>query len=342
MYVSHCSCSNVRESNSNVFLDRKPASKSQNEDPVSEFLPPAPLFWIRAITNMNTDPARKRYVQKAEAEGGYILPNPSLFVRTATSNKRNLYFSNWLQYQSLFLYRLTTPGGQSPLSSQLWRDILNTSPQSDTSPPSGSVSDASSTKVQKRRELLTSVLSQSNLTDNGLDIRDSSPNISWNGQILTYGQNFEVPIGREILWELSELNFRFDLISLDRHLYRPSLDPDHASHCHSSSEDRLLLCLPKGAMSCLMLANLEDAGTGLASTDWQIRRPCTVGLRIVMRSWHGFLEMAEKDRELMRKSTEILRCIEENYIPFEKSLTAVYVQLFFDSFGRAPCLPRGL
>lgn len=293
-------------------LDHNTKQKPNIEEPVSELMPRAPAYWLKAVQHIVTDPNRKRCAPSSDAQRGYILPQPSLFLGTATSTKRNTYISNWLQYRSMFLYRLTTASGQSFLKGQLWRDILNTSPN--TSSPqnsSASTTSSASTKAQKRRELINSILPKSVTDADNLQIRDyeTSPVLtSWRGQALTFGQDFEAQTVREILWEISELNFRFDLLSLDRHLYRFELDEQTKMHRYASAEDRILLCLPRGASSSLLVADIADAGSGLASTDWAVRRQAMVALQIVMRSWEGFAEFAPEGSFLSTWSGDILRC----------------------------------
>ena len=114
-----------------------------------------------------------------------------------------------------------------------------------------------------------------------LDASDNDPgderesnSVSWNGTNFDAlgDRNFE-----EVLWELSELNFRFELAALD--LRMSGSTP--VDHYHL-----VVKCFPDAVETgSLLVVKLECADQGLGSLNWQQRSRYLLALKRLMIEW---------------------------------------------------------
>ena len=80
-----------------------------------------------------------------------------------------------------------------------------------------------------------------------------------------------------ILWRLSELNFRFELLALHKHAGPADTD---AVKCDEAVRDALQL-------TSLQVVDPDTSVEGFRSQDWQTRLPSLLQLAILMRVWSG-------------------------------------------------------
>lgn len=136
----------------------------------------------------------------------------------------------------------------------------------------------------------------------------------------------------EILWDLFEHNFCFELLALDR-----ALVPDQWASMKFLDRDALLRTVffdcdeqPGGAY---VVERLPLYNCGLAADDWLARRLFVDNLRVIMLLWPN--------------ATHSLPCgpleyDENEFLRQEQSIAAFYCQSFFNVFGRAAIVPHGL
>ena len=162
--------------------------------------------------------------------------------------------------------------------------------------------------------------------DNNLGDESESNSVSWNGM------NFDA-LGdhhfEEVLWELAELNFRFELAALDGRMSGATVS------------DRYYLvvrCFPDAAETgSLLVAKLECADQGLGSLNWQQRSRYLLALKRLMMGWTACTlpEIIKQDSEKIVWKASELNALEE-------AITKLYTQEFYDRFHRAPIVPRCL
>jgi len=167
---------------------------------------------------------------------------------------------------------------------------------------------------------------QSCLNVEGVELGDSDNlevQATWNGkEFETLGKDeFE-----EILWEIAELNFRFELCGLDS---RATTDQASARHQLISE------CFARpSAGASLLVADLSTANQGLAAVRWEDREDYVLALRKVMSSWRGEVPPIIKI-EKVHWSTE-------QGMELEEVMASFYCKSFYEYFRRAPIVPRRL
>ncbi|KAF9456928.1 hypothetical protein BDZ94DRAFT_1314660 [Collybia nuda] len=120
---------------------------------------------------------------------------------------------------------------------------------------------------------------QSCLDVEGVELGDPDSSrlpVSWNGKVFEDLGNDDF---EEIIWELAELNFHFELLALDSCATTESA----ASH-----QDLVAKCFPRTSLGAsLLVADLSSANQGLAGASWDNRGDYVLALRKLMSSWCG-------------------------------------------------------
>ena len=237
-----------------VAIDQKPQPSGQAgsvkvahnkfAEPSGLFTPPPIAAWKDALALVNTDPRNLVYKTKP-SDAGYVFPDPGLFAGVSTQEKQALYFENWLKHRMEVIYCVvSSQSSATPLSNQMWHTLLVFG----TLPAQGG-----STKTAERRDFISKLLGNTAMEE-GIEVggMGRSNEIFWRDQLLLPGNVPEQRIGQEILWELYELNFRFELLALD----------EQASQSVTSKMDRqddVLACFAGPAGSSLLVVDFTFA-----------------------------------------------------------------------------------
>lgn len=280
-----------------------------------------------------------------DVNNGYAFPPPSLFINVQTEARRTLFFTNWLRHRTALIFRISTPlTDASPIGNQLWRTLLGQELELTTDDR------ARHTKSANRKQAIIDILASCINTADGISINlAGNNNVTWQGSELIPDQPIPPEIARQILWELSELNFRCELVGLDRRSHNDKLSANHSVSNErnitlpvpSTREDLLGRCFVGTSMLDI---ELQHAGQGLACPLWANRYRYILALRDVMVTWSGFRSYAASQRLLHLLdpplfSAELTECQVNS---LETLVTGYYTQAFFNHFGRAPVLPRHL
>lgn len=294
------------------------AGRSKFEDPESPFLPPAIPMWRKALENVNVDEAQFAYADVTPTDLGYVFPEPALFMSIQSPDRQKAYFYSWLKFRSALVYRVTSSGSNArPMPNTVWRTLLSLEYLTKENVAK------SGTRSEKLRETVTEFL-QNCLEEEGVELSNISANVevTWNGRRFeSLGKDeFE-----EILWELAELNFRFELLALD----------SRASTTNVNRQNLVAACFPRPSMGAsLIVPDLSVANHGLASFDTEERKAFLQALRKVMSSWRGEMP-AIIGIESFRWHLDVLEDLEQ-------AVTAHYCKTFYNYFRRAPIIPRRL
>ncbi|RDB31061.1 hypothetical protein Hypma_000014, partial [Hypsizygus marmoreus] len=253
----------------------------------------------------------------------YVFPDPGLFIGVTDPQKAARFIHNWLQYRQALIFRLSSGNSSAqPISPQLWRTLLNFGLDSQGM-------DGLSVKDKRRRELAE--LLGSCLGEGSIELSETSDSTTfWRERSLEVGALPSEDIIREILWELFELNFRFEFVTLD----------SRASRLHRNLDERqrsVMACFPGNYGGSLLVAEVSFADKGLAALLWKDRAPYLLAMLNVVKTWDGCPSLLTSivDKAQWRHS-------EADVISLENGLARFYTQSFFNFFGRAAIVPHRL
>ncbi|KAK0224199.1 hypothetical protein IW262DRAFT_1459256 [Armillaria fumosa] len=191
-------------------------------------------------------------------------------------------------------------------------------------PSSSKLKDMPSIKVfQEAEEMLGSCM-----RNQGIEVQLVPP-------ILSGDEPFNLYHGRQLVWELSELNFCYELLALDSHVaVGPSLPLEDVtaaavalSNFNSDCQHAVLKVFPGGT-----LITSSETSNGDFSGDWAQRCGYIINLCEVMRGWSVPLLLACKGSMGSMETEGTLRV--------EKAVAAHYAQTFYDFFGQPPIIPH--
>lgn len=209
----------------------------------SPIVPPAIPVWQDALSSVDINPVNIVYKTRPH-NSGYVFPDPGLFVGASNAERQAKYLYHWIQHRMEMIYRLTSAQSSArSIPSQLWRDLLNFGAEA-------SVGEAH-TKAAKHHQQIIEMFGDCVAADRvevSTNIPSSEP--SWRDQQISAGILPTEAIAQEILWELSELNFRFELLALDQRA-STVIDEDYATR-----QDKVLACFPA---FLLLVADTRDA-----------------------------------------------------------------------------------
>ncbi len=281
-------------------------------------LPSTLPAWREGLLKVNADKSRCHSSVQPENAGlnGYLFPRPDLFIAIENDEKRHCCIEAWLKLRTPLIARLTLPSYLPPtLLHQDWRALLTLGYVFET--------DKSDTKCSKRREkvlhLMQGCCGEFELREL---ITEQRPN--WRGKPYS---SHDVEQLQEILWELSELGFRFEFFTLDRRA--SSIPRDNIVH-----QRDLGGCFPDGENHPGTI-DIGSANHGLAHSFWMDRAPYVFSSRKVMQSWMG-------EVPAFVSTTKSTGYSEEDFLLLERQIVGHYADTFFQYFGRSPVLPRCL
>src|ERR1700733_12816352 len=272
---------------------RAPAGgRDKFEDPQSNIYPPAIPAWCRSCQNFYYQHAK--FVNNlTPTDLGYIFPEPAVFV-SVTPQYQEALFLGWLKYRRMMLYHVSSPDfSAQPMPQGLWRDFLtleyvksikgshptigeSSSRQLNKKGPVAVGSSVVSTRSRKHRQNAQDFLQNCLNAAEGVELVSADGQLEWNGKTLEILNDLEC---EEILWELADLNFHFELQALDA---RATTTEDR------SDRQRLITaCFPfsKNGAATLLVADLGAANHGLASQNWEEKAPYLQALRKLMATW---------------------------------------------------------
>lgn len=168
----------------------------------------------------------------------------------------------------------------------------------------------------------------------------------WQGKQIDLSLPLPVALTQSILWELHEINFRWELIALDRYCYklRPALtgdehDDELAASTPAEREMLIMGFIPH--FSGNLVPDMEDAGAGFASVVLEERRDALVAWYRVMQGWSDYGTMATDTAKLSKRVAEE-KCSVQDVDALGHLLVYYYVSMFREIFNRAPVLPHRL
>jgi hypothetical protein len=306
--------------------------------------------WRDALKNVVVDPSRDASLNPGDR--GYAFPDPGLFCGVTTPEGQAKFFYNWLKYRPALIYRLARRHSNAkPWFSQDWRTMLHLPIPGFQGPPRLNPTSSSAlpkkspaggleqTKSARRFEVIQALLRDC-MDVGGIHVNDSPTNeMVWQEQHLSPGELPDQRVAQEILWELYELNFRFEFMALDSRAHKPPAVPTNGF----SREDLLLKCFPGNIGGSFLVAPTEFSHQGLAAGTWRDRAPFIVAVKNVVCTWPGFHKVNERCSGVDLEQNKAVDCYSESEVKAaELALATFYTQTFYDFFGRAAVIPRRL
>jgi hypothetical protein len=135
---------------------------------------------------------------------GYQFPEPAMLIFHSREELIPEYFCTWLRLREVLLARVGIPGLDKPIGSKSWKTLFG----NQLSVKSGHMN----TFQQQAAEILAVISAQFNGESLDPEALRNAP-MKWGDEDIT--ANTVLVKGREIVWELTELNFRADFQAID-------------------------------------------------------------------------------------------------------------------------------
>lgn len=306
--------------------------------------PCALAAWTYAFAKLD---ARRLKTESKPPVQYSTFPLPSTMVQ-ATPDRRQQYLQSWLHIRPYWMGQMRyTKGRALALRARSWRDTLHFGLGGPAGPHT-TIAGKNMASIQedfKDANLAVSDDGRIITFDNGEQLfaknsrvsgTPAAHMVSWQG--VNFNLNVErLPgfVQRQVLWELHELNFRFDLCRLDAAMSAESGNSDSDSRIRR--EDRLSRCWgdPHGGYYDPVDIDWVAKDVGLASKG-RDRLPYLRSLYAVCQTWPEFL-MPHGMSDIERHGIQL-----HDIDRLEKDLICAIEQTFFDLFARPMVAPRRL
>lgn len=279
----------------------------------SPFMPPPIPSWQSALRAVNTDPSLVEPSNHLNPNNSkYVFPEPGIFTGVTNEVRRAKYFTIWNHIKAICLFRVFGASSTAvPLSPQDWRDLLI-----------GNLNGTFKGETNRERQQKIRGIFANCLEELSMDFESFTP-LEIAPQPLVQSE------AQKVLWELSELNFRFELLALDKRA-----SAELGSKEAEDRQEMVVQCFANGGL----IPELQDAMRGLASPAWRERLPFVLYLRTLMRDWKG-----NKPTPLLLPDLGVLDLYhEQDARALEDAVARFYTQSFFNHFGRAAVVPTRL
>lgn len=288
-------------------------SRNKFEPIDSPLMPPYIPSWRDALQAVDTNTSLLNPSdQPGPHDKKYIFPEPGLFTGVTNELRCARYFATWQNAKTICLFRVFGASSAAvPLSPQEWRDFLI-----------GNLNGSFKGEANREAQRKIRAIFENCLAELSMDFDSFTPTN-------TVPPPVAPSEAQKVLWELSELNFRFELLALDKRASRVTDDNEAQDR-----QDMIRKCFPTSSL----FPELPDATKGLASVTWKDRLPTLLRLRALMRDWNG-----TKPTAILLGDLESLDLYHEDDVQvLENAVARFYTQTFFNYFGRAAVIPTKL
>ncbi|TFK60258.1 hypothetical protein BDN72DRAFT_905122 [Pluteus cervinus] len=275
--------------------------------------PPTPDVWLKAISAVFLPNGR-------QLATGYLFPPVALFLRVSSDERRATYLFHWLRFRTALLFRLANPEGNiKDYNTDFWRALLTY----------GGEQFDGDTRSADRRQKVIELLDDCGVTTGPW--KDVST-LNWRGHTIEKGTHPPDTLTKEVLWEVNELSYRYELFGLYYRFARQA----HPQERVDVDDDIINRCFP--STGSLNLTDVDKADHGLGSPSPTTRRQYMVKLARVLSDWPGC-----PDITMRGGCTEDIRYwASEKRAQFEAATAKFYVETFIREYGRLPAIPFSL
>lgn len=288
------------------------------ELPSTPYTPDAIPTWSGVNLTINQNSLMPGTVEVGKRT--YIFPDPGLFFGTTHYAH---YFHHWLQFREAWTHKCRTQLAE-PVTPEVWRKILINVQWNERDTPST----AKQAETHRVAQLIKDVMQS---LDARLSVESSqSPSL-------------DIAICREAIWELCQINFRYELQSLDDLLDQSK--PQRSANLTVDQYERAITNHRRQRIqqisTCFFFEDIFSPGrnsakdSGLASSIWRDRYATIKSWWSVMDSWSPSKPVNWRDGISVDLTKVPVRGEE-----WEHCVIRYYVQSFYDIFRRPPVLPR--
>ncbi|KAL0563157.1 hypothetical protein V5O48_018920 [Marasmius crinis-equi] len=264
---------------------------------------------------------------------GYFLPDPQMIavcgLESGRFETRTSYIQVWLKLRHVLCYRLRTPVVK-PMGPSRWRTVLGIEKM-------GFKEKRAAKQKAEVEEMLIETLKSGNL-GNTVDIaRLDTAKVSWKDEPIDVA-NAPNAVLQEILWELFEIGFRYEVLLMDRKYYSGQLSRDER-------EPQLLVSLLRHGS--IIPFDLKEGREGFAAIELLQRRVAIWLFLEAMADWTGIGKLPDS----LQRGSAVYKRIDPHQTPtitlkeadeIEYTAARHYISCFARTFGRAPTLPHRL
>ncbi|KAF7967753.1 hypothetical protein HWV62_33229 [Athelia sp. TMB] len=286
--------------------------------------------WFAALSTVNRNDPIHRDLDKSAA--GYMYPDPGL-IASFEADKRLQAISLWLAIRTARASQLHKPGSAlpRPLSASGWRNFFWITLRHNFNPAQGTVG-----LPIKEKGLVANAIASASIMFGEADAAAMDVNVA---EVCYAGATYPVQQGRAIgitdeiirviLWELAELNFRYELLVLD-----------HVAAAHKWTEvdaDINRKPLISGVFSldnCFTVEQpfAEENRHIVEEVDLVSHTMALENLRKLMADWRNFPAGLQQplSQEVQEPEAKRQRQLVKDF----------YCSSFYRFFGRPPILPQ--
>lgn len=291
--------------------------------------------WAAALRAVNRRAPRRSNVPRASA--GLMYPDPG-YMASMTPQNRAYAIAAWLSVRAARCGQMLYPGNaQKPVvPASAWRQFFWIYRRQPSSSLSITPSDTGAPIPDDDLDAAAKAAKAMFGTDMATAMNKTTCEVFWRGRAyhVTDGavQGMEHRVVQEILWELAELNWRYEVLALDRfaapHMW---LEEDTAGARTSA----ILAVFVPSASLVFTHSPFPTENAYIAAGNHGTRLQALDALRRVMSDWPGCpgpIKHAVSDSLPSSSPSLDTRVIEAQSMLF-------YCQTFYDYFNRPPILP---
>ncbi len=299
--------------------------RTKFKDPSCPFFPPVIPVWKQALINVDISTETFSFEELA-SDSGYVVPEPASLVFRKVTAKTGVMFRSWLMIRELCLARLSAPQYRvRPMFGKVWTMILTAKLAIETARDSIKAAEKRKELADTLKLMMGNTVGQDTGTGFVADMMINIERASWHG--IAYDALNDNHL-EQILWELHEINFRFEFQALDRRArvntpFETLPDGDIA----------LMGCFPEMSFA---VPGVHTANHGIASLSNRERAHYLFAMAMVMSKWKSV-----NQNGLIVKMSK-LHWSPEEIDELEAEVASLYTQSFYNSFRRPPVIPHRL
>ncbi|KAF4567080.1 hypothetical protein EYR36_010696 [Pleurotus pulmonarius] len=311
---------------------------------IHTFMPIMMQAWVHGLSTVTPSQEFVSLQYKAGANG-FIFPPPTAFVplnADADLKPRQLKILHaYITHLDVLLLRMSPRLSPAPLSRLSWDLLLGperSKPNSKIATGPSSLTNERSQPPQKKPKLDKNYIRRQNMQgllakwteEYDKDHQDRNADLQWRSEVIPSDRWPHDCITERIIYEVIEINFRWEFRMLDRQML--DRDVDNLAH-----DDLVNQCFPspnftgEGGGDHMNVTYLT-AWSGLSNPNDIERRKYVLAISRVMLDWQHCPEQIKTD---LRKAEQDI-----DFVTLEKTCTSFYCRRFFHHFARAPTVPH--